>query len=202
MKLVDRSICCLALVVGATLGCGSSGYGPADNPTMVHDVTGVAFAWRCDVTGCQLGMLPETPPPDACTGTDSPTYGWASGRFFEACSVCAPQDGSYVYSTTAGQCRLLGCSTSADCPIMYEDSPTDVYECVNGLCQNADQTRWPRMPLKRYQTEELCFAVHDRAETRTWTAPAAMQVEAELDASCAGDSPLDPCSLPAGCRMP
>jgi hypothetical protein len=192
----------IAFVVSATLGCGPSGYGPEDNPTAVRDVTGVEFGWSCRASGCGIALLPATPAPDACGAGDTPTYGWAAGRFFEICSACAPQSGAFVYSTQPGQCRVLACDTSADCPIMFEDSPVDVYTCVNGLCQNSDQQRWPREPLQRMDAEELCFAVHPRADTNTLSAPATLQVEADLDASCTGSAFDDTCSLPTGCRAP
>ncbi len=182
--------------------CVRSGYGPEDNPTTVRDVTGVPFGWSCTSYGCEIALLPTTPAPDACAGSDTPNYGWSWGRYFEVCSVCDPSDASYTFSTTPGQCRVLACATSMDCPIMFDVSPVDVYECVGGLCENTDQGRWPRTPLRRIDAESLCFAVHDRVETRTLTSPATVQVEAELDASCAGPAFDDVCSLPAGCRAP
>jgi hypothetical protein len=193
---------CVFAAAAATLGCGGSGYGPADNPTTVRDVTGVAFGWSCSSSGCGIALLATTPAPDPCTGDDVPGYGWAAGRFFAICSACAPQSGAFVYSTQPGQCRVLACDTSADCPIMFEDSPVDVYACVDGLCENSDQQRWPRDPLQREDAEELCFAAHPRADTSTLSAPATLQVEADLDASCAGPAFDDVCSLPSGCRAP
>jgi hypothetical protein len=189
----------LAAVAAA---CRAPGYGPGDNPTRVRDVTGVEFGWDCDLNGCEIRSLAATPPPDACAATDTPNYGWSWGRYFEVCSVCDRNDDSYTFTTTAGQCRLLACATSMDCPVIFEVSPVDVYECVGGLCENTDQGRWPRAPLRRFNAEELCFAVHDRADTRTRTSPAAVQVEADLDASCAGPAFDAVCSLPAGCREP
>ena len=65
----------LALVFG--LGCGSSGngYGPADNPTTVRDVTGVEFGWDCDASGCLVGLssgpYPFPPLPQPSTTADA-----------------------------------------------------------------------------------------------------------------------------------
>jgi hypothetical protein len=191
----------LAIVTIAP-ACRRSEYGPEDNPTKVRDVSAVEFGWSCTSIGCGITALPTTPAPDACGGDDTPNYGWSWGRYFEVCSVCDPSDATYRFSTTPGQCRLLACSTSMDCPVMFDISPVDVYECVEGLCENTDQGRWPRTPLRRMDAEQLCFAVHARAETRTLTSPATVQVEADLDASCAGQAFDDACSLPAGCRAP
>jgi len=202
LKLVERLLCWLAISLAIAGGCSTGGLGPDDNPTMVTDVTGVAFGWRCDSSSCNVALAPATPPPDPCTGSYTPGYGEAWGRFFEVCSVCAPADKAVTYVTTPGQCRVLACATAADCPIIFESSPPDIYECVDGLCENADQARWPRVPLARMDAEELCFAVHERSETRTVTAPATMQIEADLDANCAGTGPHDVCTLPVGCRAP
>jgi hypothetical protein len=183
-------------------GCRRAAYGPDDNPNTVRDVTAVEFGWSCDSIGCEITSLPTTPAPDPCTGDDTPNFGWSWGRYFEVCSVCDPSDGASRIIRTPGQCRLLACSTSADCPVLFDVSPVDVYECVGGLCENTDQGRWPRTPLRRANAEQLCFAVHARAETRTLTSPATVQVETDLDASCAGPAFDDACSLPAGCRAP
>jgi hypothetical protein len=190
------------VIIAVAPACRRSGYGPEDNPTTVRDVSGVEFAWSCTSNECEIRSLPTTPAPDACAGNDAPNYGWSWGRYFDVCSVCDPSDDTYTFSTTPGQCRVLACSTSTDCPVMFEVSPADVYECVGGLCENTDQARWPRTPLRRINAEELCFAVHDRAETRTPASPATLQVETDLDASCAGRAFDDVCSLPAGCRAP
>ncbi len=196
----------VALLWAGALGCGGdagSGYGPADNPTMVSDVTGAAFGWLCDSSDCQVGLLAATPAPDPCSGANQPGYGYGWGRFFEICSACFPTDGSmFLWSSTPGQCRLLACDTSADCPIMFTSSPADVYECVDGLCENADQSRRPRTPLQRVDAESLCFAVHPRSETSSLLAAASVQVEAELDANCTGSDPMATCSLPSDCRQP
>jgi hypothetical protein len=196
-----------AVVVGSAVapGCGSaggSGFGPEDNPTTVRDVTGVEFGWDCGSKGCQVAIVDGTPPPDPCGGGERAAYSYAWGRFFDLCSVCVSSDTTY-WSTSPGQCRILACDTSDDCPVIYPYAMAYVYECVNGLCQDADQNRWPRTPpLSRTETEQLCFAVHDRTETNSPFGAGAMQVEAELDASCTGTYPMDTCTLPAGCRTP
>ncbi len=192
-------------VVGALallgVGCGNRDYGPGDNPPQVTDVTGVNFGWVCIQSGCGVTRLGATPAPDPCD-TGQPGYGYAWGRFFEVCSVCYPSDASVQWSSTPGQCRMIACLTSADCPVMFENSPPDVYECVHGLCENADVGRYPRDPLQRVDAEELCFAQLPRAQTATSSAPAAVAVETELDASCAGTDPMSTCTLPGDCRSP
>jgi len=191
----------LALVFG--LGCGSSGngYGPADNPTTVRDVTGVEFGWDCDASGCLVGLLASTPPPDPCDADTRAGYSYSWGRFFEICSVCVAADDSY-WSTFPSQCRILACDTSDDCPIIYPYAEAYVYECVNGLCQDADQNRRPRTTLSRDETQQLCYAPLDRTETNNPFSAASLAVGAELDANCTGSNPMDTCSLPADCRVP
>jgi hypothetical protein len=85
---------------------------------------------------------------------------------------------------------------------MFQDSPPDVYDCIDGLCENADTGRFPRTPLLREDAEELCFAAHPRADTVTLTAPATVTVESELDTSCTGSDPFATYTLPADCRAP
>jgi hypothetical protein len=176
-----------------------SGYGPADNPVTVHDVTGMVFGWQC-TNQCEVTQIAGTAPPDPCGAADRPGYGYTWGRFVDVCSVCLATDGTW--GTSQGQCRMLACATSADCPVIYWRAPASVYECVDGLCQGADQTARPRTSLTRYEVEDLCFAPHPRAETRDWSGAGAMQVQAEVDAACPGDDPLEICSLPADCRTP
>ena len=195
----------VVVVVSATVpACGPGGpsYGPADNPTTVRDVSGVVFGWDCQSNGCEVASLPETPAPDPCGGSDRAGYSYTWGRFFDICSVCVASDGSGIWGTTPGQCRLLACDTSADCPLIYAHAPIDIYECVNGLCENTNQTRRPRTPLIRVDAQDLCFAVYPRSETNRLSLPVPMQVEAELDAACIGSDPLDTCTLPTDCRAP
>jgi hypothetical protein len=195
-----------AIAALGAVGCGGDEYGPADNPTEVRDVSGVPFGWSCHASGCQVTLTVGTPAPDACTSNDQPGYSYSWGRFFDVCSVCVPSagsgSGSFYWSSTPGQCRILACATSADCPVMFQASPVDVYECVDGLCENADVNRRPRAPLQRVDAEELCFAAHPRADTATLLAPATVAVEAELDAACTGSDPFATCALPADCRAP
>ena len=188
----------------AALGCGSDGgsrYGPADNPAAVRDVSGTVFGWDCKANGCEIAYLAETPPADPCGGGDRAGYSYSWGRFFDVCSVCVSTDGT-SWGTTPGQCRILACDTDDDCPIIYAYAPVDLYQCVNGACENADQTRRPRTPLVRNDAEELCFAVYPRVETSNPFGAIPMQVEADLDANCTGLYQMDSCTLPAGCRAP
>jgi len=197
----------LAFVVAAGaagLGCGGSGgggAGPADNPATLRDVSDTVFGWDCKSNGCQIASVAETPPPDPCGGGERAAYSYAWGRFFDVCSVCVSADGT-SWGTTPGQCRMLACDTDADCPVIYVYSPVDVYECVNGACENADQTRRPRTPLTRTDAQDLCFAVYPRADTNNPFGTIPMQVQAELDANCTGTDPMDTCTLPADCRAP
>jgi hypothetical protein len=186
------------VVIGS--GCGHD-YGSADNPSQVTDVSGVPFAWTCDASGCELGRTAETPFPDPCSSDDQPAYSYAWGRFFDVCSVCVPSSGA-GWSTTPGQCRMLACQTSADCPVIYGYSPVAVYECVDGLCEAADTSAHPRNPLRREDAEDLCFATHPRADTVSFGAPATIAVESELDANCTGTDPFAICTLPDDCRAP
>jgi hypothetical protein len=73
---------------------------------------------------------------------------------------------------------------------------------VNGLCENADQNEHPRTPLVRSDAEELCFTTIPRSETSNPFFAASQQVEADLDASCTGNYPMDTCTLPGDCRAP
>jgi len=192
------------LAWAVVLGCGGSegnGYGPEDNPTTVRDVTGVEFGWDCDAKGCLVGALASTPPPEPCGGDSRAGYSYAWGRFFEICSVCVSADDT-GWSTWPSQCRILACDTSDDCPIIYPYASVYIYECVNGLCQDADQSRRPRATLDRTETQQLCYAVLDRTETSDPFSDASRAVGLELDASCTGPDPMDTCSLPAACRVP
>jgi hypothetical protein len=192
---------CLALTVVLGCGSGGNGYGPEDNPTTLRDVTGVEFGWDCDASGCQVGLLASTPPPDPCGGDSRAAYGYAWGRFFEICSVCVSADNAF-WSTFPSQCRILACDTSDDCPIIYPYASVYIYECVNGLCQDADQNRRPRTTLDRTETEQLCYAALDRTETSDPFSAASLAVDTDLDASCTGPNPMDTCSLPTACRAP
>ena len=191
-----------AVVALACGGCDGREYGPGDNPTEVTDVTGVAFGWVCTTSGCGVQPAPDTPAPDPCDSGQQAGFSYAYGRFFSLCSVCFLGGASGGWTSTPGQCRILACQTSADCPVMFRESPADVYACVDGLCENADTSRRPRDPLQRVDAEELCFATHPRADTTTLTAPVTVAVESELDASCTGSDPLDTCTLPVDCRAP
>jgi len=209
LPLIRRSALALAIAIAslATLGCdgggGGSKYGPADNPTTVRDVTGVVFGWNC-AADCSVGFVMSTPPADPCGGGDRSAYSYQWGRFFDICSVCVATDsaGQLYWSTTPGQCRMLACDTAADCPLIYAYSPNTVYECVDGLCQAADQNLHPRTPLTRTDAQDLCYAVYDRSATSNPFYATSQQVQADLNANCTGTYPMDTCTLPADCRAP
>jgi hypothetical protein len=192
------------MVLGAAVGCGGYErlYGPEDNPSSLRDVAGVEFGWSCDDRGCVVTQLPATPPPDPCGDPTAAAYSFSWGRFFRICSVCLARQEGIHWSTTAGQCRILACDSDDDCPALYEWSPESRYACANGLCQNSDEARFPRAATTRFDVEDLCFAMHPRADTAQPFSPTTQDVLAAVEAACPGAGPSDPCPLPAGCRMP
>jgi hypothetical protein len=192
------------VALAALLGCGSDGrlYGPEDNPTAVRDVTGVEFGWSCDARGCQVTLLPATPPPDLCSDPTASAYSFGWGRFVEICSVCLAREEGIYWSTTPGQCRILACDTDAQCPALYQATPESDYACINGLCQNADTGRFPRDVLQKLHAQQLCFAVHPRADTAEPFSATTQEVLVSVNIACPGADPTAPCTLPAGCRMP
>jgi hypothetical protein len=199
----------LAVAVGVAVGggaCDSEDGGPAgghDNPSQLRDVTGVPYGWQCVAPrgACQVAPTDATPPPAACEPSATPGYAVSWGRFFDICDVCVDPV-TQVWSTEAGRCRLVACSADADCPVIFTDSPISVYVCRNGICQSADTGQYPPGSLKRFEVEDLCFAVHDRAETADAASAASSSVEAALDAACTGPSPLSSCDIPTSCRVP
>ena len=192
-----------AALAAVAVSCGSGpGYGPADNPTSVRDVTGVEFGWSCGDSGCVVTPLAATPAPYPCAAPDTADYSYTWGRLFEICSVCVAHEPDIYWSTTPGRCRILACDTDADCPTIYQYSPQSAYVCVNGLCQNADTARFPPEVLTKTVVEQLCFAVHPRADTELFLSTTASEILSSVEAACPGALPTEPCTLPAECRAP
>jgi hypothetical protein len=199
---MGRGVLAAGFVV-VLLGCGvEHRYGPQDNPTQVRDVTGVDFGWLCDDAGCSLTRLASTPAPDPCSNPQDAAYGWSWGRFVDICSVCLGHEPGFLWGSTSGQCRVLACASDANCPKIYDGSPEDGYECVNGLCQNIDTARFPRDTFTYSDVDSMCFAGHPRAETRDFATPETRAIQSDIDAACPVTATRDTCHLPADCRVP
>jgi hypothetical protein len=182
-------------LTAALFGCGAG----ASTGT-VRDVSGAEFGWSCD-QGCKVTRVADTPPPDACPNPNDAAYSFTWGRFVEICSVCLEHADGVYWSSSAGQCRPIGCSVDLDCPTVIE-TPVSTYECVNGVCENTDTTTYPRDQLSRDDVLLLCFADHPRAETTNDLSPASEDVETAVDAACPATDPTSACSLPVGCHAP
>jgi hypothetical protein len=190
------------VAVLAVAACGSDGPAPHANPSTLTDITGLVIGWQCGAApdSCSLSPIAETPAPDPCGDAMTAGFDFESGRFFSICSVCLSS--SNGWSTTPGQCRIVSCTSDLDCPVLRGNTSTSVFVCRNAICQNDDARVYPPGALKRFEVEELCFAVHDRSETTSLTSSASVQVEAEIDAVCPGGDALASCSVPAGCQAP
>ena len=191
-----------AALAAVAVSCGSGpGYGPADNPTSVRDVTGVEFGWSCGDSGCVVTPLAATPSPYPCTAPDTAAYSYTWNDSSRS-AASARSTTWHLLEHDPGQVQVLACETDANCPTIYQYSPQSAYACVNGLCQNADTARFPREVLTKTVVEQLCFAVHPRMETEELLSTTASEVLSSVEAACPGALPTEPCTLPAQCRAP
>jgi hypothetical protein len=169
----------------AFLGCAEENVNWG-NPTKVCEAPdGACWEWNCESDGCLPGFTDEIDPaglPDCATG-EGPYASWGNGRFLEIYAFCdeSPDDG--MWASTAADGRLLLCEEDADCP---QSKPSNLNECVQGLCQNKDTDLYPRNVITTSDAEALCFAGFNRAETVNDIALVS-SVFADIDAACSGD---------------
>ncbi len=176
--------------------CGS----PLDNPQKLRDSTGLEFGWDCsESTLCDV-----TSAPAISSGCELPVWGRAWGRFYQFCEACASPSGAWA--AVSFQCRPVACDSDIDCPQIAaraDDSDAireDIYECVEGLCQNADTTRHSRDPLRSSDAALLCYANVGREETQFFESPAVRLREPALREACPIST--ETCVLPAVCNAP
>ena len=186
------SLLCLTLL-GA---CGN----PLDIPDKIRDSTGLEFGWDCsESTLCDLSSAPAI-----SSSCDLPVWGRSWGRFYSLCSACGLPSGGWA--SVDFQCRPVACDSDGDCPQIAaraSDSDAireDIYECVEGLCQNADTARHPRDALRSSDASLLCYANVGREETRFFASPAVLLREPALMEACPISA--DTCVLPAVCDAP
>jgi hypothetical protein len=132
MKPSTRALSLLCLIL--LVACGS----PLDNPDKLRDSTGLEFGWDCS----ESSVCEVTSAPAISSGCEFPVWGRSWGRFYEFCSACASPSGGWA--AVSFHCRPVACGSDGDCPQIatgMRDSDAireDIYECVDGLCQNAD----------------------------------------------------------------
>ncbi len=154
-------------------------------PQPIVDSSGAPFALQADGT---IDMVDGTPVPAPC-GDKRAIYAWALGRFITIASACVYDHGSWV--TDAGRERPVACTSTADCPQWQSWS----FECRNGLCQNADLTRYPPSIVDWSTVNELCRAPFPRADTIEPLSPAELAVY-EATMSVCSSSAAAVCALP------
>jgi hypothetical protein len=182
--------------LGLVAACSSHS---SSNPSVIHDTTGAVYGWRCNDTECGIVSIDGTPALPACgSGT---FWGYFAGNFITVCPGI-PTDGTGAWTTNPGLCRIVSCSTTADCPQWQQKA----YECRSGLC-------WAQEMIGiGYGVDDvldLCLANAPRAADcdPTSTDPTIQQAEALALASCTaggGDAGATQggCTVPASCRQP
>lgn len=150
----------------------------------LQDTEGRSYRVRCEPARCSREL--ESPeqavaPPGCASGR---AHWVLAGRPVpSACPACR---GAVEY---APGCRALRCQRSNDCPPAAEYGSL---ECVRGLCQYSDHTRWSPVSVTA-----LCMAGagrwgrHDARES--------LDREAIARASCPSDGA---CAPSASCRQP
>lgn len=165
--------------------------GPLDNPEVLRDSTGLEFGWDCSESSlCDVTSVPEL-----SWDCEGPGWGRSWGRFYEFCEACALPGGSWYATNFA--CRPVACDVDRDCPQVASTEREDIYECVEGLCQNADTERHPRDLLRTSDASTLCYANVGRDETRGFDSPAVQSREPALREAC--PTSAETCVLPAVC---
>jgi hypothetical protein len=110
-----------------------------------------------------------------------PGFSLSSGsRYSSVCQGWLTNDEQkHVKSFVGGQCRLITCTSDADCP---PGSQLTSPSCINGLCGELSH------PMDFHDVDLLCGA----------DTP---QQEIALQLPCGPDG-KGPCTIPAGCRQP
>lgn len=113
--------------------------------SVVRDTTHFEALWNCDEFGCSISESLADKGPHCVDKSRFLAAWW--GRYFAICLGCAPSELS--------SCRPAACTEKEDCPQVVTD---DNYECVEGLCQNVDEHRYPGDSLARDESALRCAA--------------------------------------------
>jgi hypothetical protein len=163
-------------------------------PQRIVDSSGAPFELEADGT---INMVDGTPEPVPCRAGERALYAWSLGRFVTISSACADDDG---WTSAANRERPLACSVIEDCPQWQSWS----FGCRNGLCQNADTSRFLPSFVSWSMANELCYAPFPRADTIDWFGPAALAVSDAVMTACPDGPASRGCTqpLPSICWQP
>ncbi len=123
------------------------------------------------------------------------------GSFFKIVSVCDSAVEGVFWVSEPGKYRPAACDVDEDCPQItwYADELRN-YECRSGLCQNVDLDVYQPDILYRTDVMTLCYAMHPRLDTASWTYPLVTEIDATIAQACPDRE--TPCASPAGCWQP
>lgn len=143
------------------------------------------------------------PPVPDCSGDRWAGHTFSLGRYIMIDASCVNEETGSWYALPSWE-RPAICKTDSNCVGFLDQE----YSCHSGLCQHADENRWPPGQVTRREVTLLCYAAIPRSETVGVSLEAALHwraVDEKVDRVCGeGSDSSTVCEtpLPDGCLQP